>query len=232
MKFTLSHKAFPPKKLKQIKAERIEIINDYFEGNLLRFLRKHHKQSTYQFVYSQIFKKWKEDKQNKKLVRVILKNYTWPKHVCDIVNVMITLNKYYSRELNINTLRLAIVILDLFETDIDKYSQGRRARLFKLDLYKVDNSDKQRKLALKEQKARGFVHINEFEDWDPAYAHIFSIANRDYVYPLNFPFSDFNKDLKDLPYAYVAQALVGVNGFTRLEEPKNKVVLYKRIKNS
>ena len=230
MKFTLSHKAFPPKRMKQIKAERIKIIEDYLEGNLLRFLRKHYKNSVYQYVYSETFSKWKKE-GHKQVVRIILKNYVWPKHVCNIVNVMTTLNKYYGLPININTVKVAIVILDLFEMDIDKYGQQRRGRLFKMDMYQVDNSEKARKKALKEQKARGFVHINEFEDWDPYYAHIFSLVDMDYVYPMNFPFSHFNEEYKDLPYAYVAHTLVGVNGFTRLKEPQNKVVLYKRIKN-
>lgn len=229
--YTLNHKAFPPKKPQQIKGERVKIIEDCLEGNLLRFLRRHYKQHNYQFVYSKFFKKLR-NKGKTDIIDYLHKHYEWPGHIIEVVNVMRTLNFYYEKPLSLNTLKMAIVIVDLFEMDIFKYNRKRWQKHCNLDLPFKGYSEQYKKWAFKEQKARGFIHVNKFEDWDGYFAHAISNIDTDYIYPVNFPFSSYEIERnRNIPSAYIGHVLVGVQGFTRLEEPRKTRILYKRIKN-
>ena len=215
MNYTMKCRQFPPKTPKQIKKERRQFINEFLDGNLRRFLRKNYKNYRNQLVFSKDLKKW--DKQGKSnLVKLLKKHYEWPKHICEVVNVVKTLTTYYGMELNKITIDRAVALIDLFEDDMydyhrvkykDKYSKGLPLNI------KITPEE-----ALREQKARGFIHINYFEDYDREFSHVYSTVNDDYVYPINFPHK-FRHHNDKIPSDYIGQSIVGVEGFTRIDIP-------------
>ena len=132
------------------------------DGNLRRFLRKNYKNYRNQLVFSKDLKKW--DKQGKSnLVKLLKKHYEWPKHICEVVNVVKTLTTYYGMELNKITIDRAVALIDLFEDDMydyhrvkykDKYSKGLPINI------KITPEE-----ALREQKARVGKTAEEFEKY-------------------------------------------------------------------
>ena len=216
MEYKLKSNQFPPKTLKQIKKERKQMIEEYLDGNFGRFLRRNNEKYKYQLVYSKDLKNWRKDKRVN-IVNYLTENYTWPSHICLVVNTMKTLVKYYDRSMGLGTMHLAIAIIDLFEEDMYDYSFRKQSKLFGLDIpYKQLCSSEQ---ALKEQKARGFIHINKFDDYDSGFSHVYSNVDKDYVYPLNLPhvYSQYNSKI---PSDYVALPLIGVSGYTIIVTPK------------
>lgn len=224
MNYTPKLNQFPPKTEKQIKRERKEFIREYLEGNLFRFLRRHHTHNQYELVFSKVFKRWRKEGNNK-LVEYIIKNYEWPEHVCEIVNVMRTLVKYYGYKYDRKCLNVGAALLDMFQFDIDEYwkehyyKRCQEGRFYTLDQYTE-------KEAFAEQKARGYIHVNEFQDYHKGSGHVFSNIDRYYVYPTNF-YTDYllTSDVKSGSQinVYVGLSLVGVGGWTRAELPKHLV---------
>ena len=216
MKYTLKLKQFPPKTPKQVKQERRQIITEYLDGNLQRFLRRNYEFYRYQLVFSKDLKKWSKD-DRVKIVEYLKKEYIWPTHICEVVNTMKTLVKYYNRSFSLGTMHLAIAIIDLLDNDIWVYGRKRWNKRFKQGLSFVNFCTAEE--AFKEQKARGFIHVNKFEDYEKTCSHVYSNVNVDYIYPINFPhmYSQYNSDI---PSDYIALSIIGVQGFTRIEVPK------------
>lgn len=133
MKYTLKIKQFPPKTPKQIKSERKQIIEEYLDGNLRRFLRRNYEKYMYQLVFSKDLKKWSKD-DRAPIVEYLKKEYQWPKHICEVVNTMKTLVKYYDRKYTIGTMHLAIAIIDLLDDDIWTYGRNRNNKHFSIGL--------------------------------------------------------------------------------------------------
>jgi len=75
------------------------------------------------------------------------------------------------------------------------------------------------KAALKEQKARGFIHVNDFDDYDKIASHVWSSVDEDYLWPANCAHGIIGRDKghKDI---YIMQHCVGVGGWTRCQIPK------------
>lgn len=220
MNYTPKLDQFPPKSPKQLRKERNQIVEEYLEGNIKRFFRRHYKQYNNELVYSKILKHWKKDKRVR-ILNKILKHTEWPKNVCEIVNLMVTLVKHYDCTYNNRCLNLAVAILDLWEDDMYQYHSKRYKEKVQKGLWRNKYTKEE---AFKEQKARGFIHINYFEDYDKTYSHIYSNVDEDYVFPLNFPhvFGDFETGI---PSDIVGHSLVGVSGWTKLQYPtlyKNK----------
>lgn len=215
MVYTMKADQFPPKTTKQVKKERVEVVTKLFDGNLLRFLRRNYKHQRYQLTYSVVLKAW-EKQGYTQLVEGLKQSYKYPAHLNEIVAVMRTLVKYYDKPLDSKTRKIAEAVVDLFEEDIYWHTRKRLGRYIgstgKINL--VDS-----KKALKEQKARGFVHINEFEDYKRKYSHIYSLVDPDYIYPVNFVHG-WTPEHKPLIDIYIGITLVGVEGFTRTVIPK------------
>lgn len=218
MKYILKNKQFPPKMPKQVKQERKQIISEYLDGNLQRFLRRNYEFYRYQLVYSKDLKRWSKD-DRLPIVEYLRKEYKWPKHLCEVVNTMKTLVKYYDRKYTIGTMHLAIAIIDLLDDDIWAYGNKRWNKRFQQGISHVPLCTPEE--AFKEQKARGFIHVNLFEDYNKDYSQVFSNVNRDYVYPMNFPhkYSDYKSGI---PTDYIAHSIIGVEGWTRIQIPKIK----------
>src|SRR6185437_1219559 len=121
-----------PETLKEVLKKRKKIIKDIFKGNLTRFMRKHYKQHINPFVYYKYIRPWKKTKEHRRIAISLLKGIGTPRNVCAIVNIMITLVKYYDFSLNENTALLAKKIWDYFDHDISIYvSDKKRKSQFK-----------------------------------------------------------------------------------------------------
>jgi hypothetical protein len=233
-KYQITATSFPPKSNKRIKVERVHIVKDYLDGNLKRFLRKHYRYSKNQLVYSVDFKEWAKDNR-KNLVKYLKKYHPWPLHTITIVNILKTLVNEFDLPWDKNTLKLSIIIDDLFWQDIDEYRQARYNREIQIKGFKLPDKRK----SWKEQKARGFIHINDFEDYDNKFAHVYSNIKSDYVYPVNFrtqwmnsgTFSDLYKDNLDLPTEYTGHYLVAMP-WTRINIPPIPKKLPKKKKKT
>lgn len=193
------------------------VIDKHLDGNLQRFLRKHYKQSRYERVCSKTIVNWLKDKEAKKAVGWIIDNTRYPKHLVDVVNIARTLEMYYGKEINKKTIKIAYNIWDLLEIPyiypycIKRYSRGIAKNGFR------DRQLLPKGLAFREQKARGFIHVNDFEEYDRKGAHIFSNVNRNYIWPENFKSSVANKQFNT--NIYIAHTLIGVQGWTSIVTP-------------
>lgn len=221
--YIISHTKTIPKTKKEIKGERVKVINKYMDGNLLRFLRKHYKDYQYELIYSVYIKRWK--KKEPKLYNLlyqVLKDrngLVWPKHVKNVVNIMRTFNTHYGMKMNIHTCKVALMVDDLFDIDIYKYHSEHKQRLLVKDVYTLKNLTREE--ALKEQKAQGFINSIDFEDYDPKFAHLVSNIDNKLVYPYNFSHDILYKTgTKNIIYQ-IGMELAGVPGFTRIRIPQN-----------
>lgn len=196
---------------------REEIIDKVFDGRLKKFLRYHKKDYWYQPVYYRIFRSWKKQLGPRRAMKYLLKNLDRPKHVVQVVNIMRTLNREYNYEINTATARLAIQIWDIFSDDeiYDYMMEYYRKEVAKGNLYTLFLTITSA-LAFKEQKARGFIHVNDFEDFDPHVGHVWSNVDRNFIYPENFYSGIFGRELYDTEL-HIGQNVVGVMGFTRIE---------------
>lgn len=218
----MSHTKTISKTKRELKNERVQVINKYLDGNLLRFLRRHYKQYHYKMVFSKYIKPWR--KNNPDLVRLIetcLKDrngLVWPKHVSDVVNIMRTLEKHYGYEINLKSCKIALMIDDLFEVDICEYHREHVQKSLLNDAFQLRNITRDQ--ALKEQKAMGFVKAINFEDHDWRFAHLQSNIDNRYIYPYNFVHDlIYNVGSKNIIYQ-IGMSLAGVPGFTRINIPK------------
>ena len=161
-------------------------------------------------------------KENKKLYKHILSAGLYPKDLEDIMNIVITLTKHFEVELNKRTfndvLEVSYGLVDTIEDymkPITNYRVKHNPRAFKK--YWLTKEQ-----AFKEQKARGFIHINNFEDYDHQAVHLVSNANTDYYYPLNILTSTQQREGAYSRYInpYIVCRLIAVEGWTRILLPK------------
>ena len=206
---------------KEIKIKRKNIINRIFEGNLYRFLRRHRKQSNFQTVYLDYLRKWEKEPIKRDIVKQMKSKLIWPENIVNIVNLMCTLKRHYEFEFDEECARVAWEIQTYFEDDIRKYREAKNLILYqKIGHQQTLTPEK----ALKEQKARGFIKADKFDDFDRKACHVQSTVDLDYIYPMNFYLNTYPKDLdrKRGPYLiYIGQHLAGVRGYTRCRIPKH-----------
>lgn len=209
-----------------IKYNREDFIEDYFDGNLVRFLRKHRKQYNYQLNYYRTFRKWKKKKKTNKARRRIIKFCEGlPGEVNKVTNILLTMNKDYDWDIDENNAIIACEIYITFANDIKEYNfvrNSKRIRPFKLSCT--------RKQAIKEQKARGFVKRKHFPDYNPNFSHVISIADRNYIYPYNILSLPIKKQVlleaqkendKNILFRTIYRGLssIGVEGYTAIVRP-------------
>ena len=200
----------PPKLIKE---RRIFILKEYFNGNIRRLLRKMSKQYNYQLVYSKGLKKLEP-----KLKTYLLSCNPWPINICKIYNIYTTLINKFDFTPNKATMELAKYIWLYFDDDIDEYMHNKYVKSIKIRGFNLNLTSRE---ALREQKARGFVHINLFSDYKKKYAHVYSTIDEDYIYPLNLWHNIREKKHSEI-MSYHGQYLVGVRGFTQVILPKVK----------
>lgn len=196
---------------KLIKERRIYILKEYFDGSIRRLLRKLYKPYMYELVYSKGLKKLPSD-----IREYLIQCNPWPINICKIYNIYKTLvNKLDMLETRF-TMELAKYIWLYFGEDIEEYRTKKYPKTVNNRGFKQNHTAKE---ALREQKARGFIHINKFEDYKKRYAHVYSNVDRDYIYPMNFWHNIKNKKHSEI-MSYHGQYLVGVSGFTSVILPK------------
>lgn len=180
----------------------------------------------YQLTYYKIFKKWRNNPEYKRLPAWFKRQPLYPTEINSIVNMMFVLEQRFGLDLvRDNILQKAIFLSFMLENDLS----DRTLELYKRNGFTVPKGYN-RKKAQKEMLARGFIHINDFEDYKPGYNYVVSnIGNREYYYPLRC-FYNYDHCLDEgLLSAHVLQGLVGVPGYTAVNywidkkyKPKNK----------
>lgn len=206
------------KKLQKNKTNLNSFIDYYMEGNIRRFLRLHKKDYFFQRTYSKTLIKMKES--NPKVYQKVMDKKLYPQDLRRALNVFITLDKHFAIGFTMKAFGEYLEIEEELTEVIGKYMNKVSIIRYKNpSLYKNPLTASQ---ALKEQKARGFIHINDFEDFDPRTAHIISIVNDNYYYPINIAkYSKINKgDNYMVVSPYILSALIAVEGYTRINIPK------------
>lgn len=211
---------------------RDEIISIYFEENLSKFLRKHKKQYFYQLTYIRTFRKWNKSKKKTRAKRAIIRYCKrLPGEVSKVCNIMITMNKHYGWEINKFNAELCCNIHFSLRDEIAThytYLLGNMDRPMSLI-----NQVKERK-AILEQKARGFIHKDDFDGYDEDFAHVVSTADYSLIYPkniLNIPFTlkdrikaqEMAEENLIFESVYKGFQSIGVSGYTKLQQPKKYV---------
>lgn len=207
-----------PKTAEYIDMEKEQVIEDIFEGDLELFLKRWYRHNRTNLIYSKVIPKWEKSKNTRRAVRYLKKNLEWPNHIREVINLLRTLEKYYEAEINKENAQLAIEIWELFsDGEFSEYSHkawtNKVARKGFENIRRISEAQ-----AWKEQKARGFIHENDFEEFDKNAAHVYSLINRNYLYPLNFYHGGYTP-LAMSTHIYIGLPLVGVEGFTRCEIP-------------
>lgn len=206
---------------KEIRKKRKEVTKLYLEGNLQRFLRRHHKQSIFEGIYTDYIQKWEKKPVLRVIVKQMKRQLRWPIEICNVVNIMRTLYMYYDYEYDEQGALAAWEIYKVFEDDIEAYRKAKYHRWITINGYSSYPKLSAKK-AFKEQKARGFIHVDKFDDYDRKCCHIFSNVNPDYIYPMNFYHFTKKWDYAKRGHMeiYIAHRLFGVQGWTRIVIPK------------
>lgn len=194
---------------------RQKLYNDLEDFNLKKFMRKHREYYDYQLVYSKLIPKIKKIKGGSRVIRKLKKAANKNiKHISEIINITFTLNKYFNKPLSVRTIQMAININRIYWDDIYDYMKVQRQKGVILGKVNQLNAKK----ALAEQKARGFIHVNDFEDYNKEAAHIYSNVDRDLIYPENFSHGIFYRYKYPISI-YIGQYIYGVQGYTSTKIP-------------
>jgi len=199
-----------------------DMLHKFLDKDLDTFLLRLSKVYWNEMTFSQILPKW--DKEISGISKKIIKKsaYKYPGHIQAVVNVHRVMMKYYSFHLDIEDYLISERIEDVLFNDIHKYMYALRQERFKKG--KGPKLATTRK-AIKELKARGFIPIEEYDDFDPTLSQIMTKKGLKpkLVYPENFISSDNRRRYWWLmPHVYNIGPLIGVQGFTRISTPKDR----------
>jgi hypothetical protein len=191
-----------------------DFINYYMEGNLRRFLRKHKQQWFFIQTYSRTLRKVKQS--NTRSYRAIMAENMTPNKTRNVLNIFITLDKHFSIGFNIKAFEELLWVYDDLEDILMDY-------MFKLNSKRYANRSKNfkkfwlnSKQAIREQKARGFIDINDFDNYNPKACHLYSTVDPDLIYPYNIENWGGGKGITS-PHIFASQ--YGVEGHTRVNIP-------------
>lgn len=170
-------------------------------------------------TYSRVFKRWRKDNFQRKLVSWFKRQPLYPSEVNRIVNMMSVLYKKYDLGIEDDLLTKAIFLTFYLEDDLSEMykkmvlSKGyREPKCFKGKSIK----------ALRELKARGFIHIEDYSSFDPDYNYVvFNQGEREYYYPVKCA-SMPEHHSEGCPDVHILQSLVGVPGYTAVEYSINR----------
>jgi len=139
-----------------------------------------------------------------------------------MLNIFITLDKHFSIGFNIKAFEDILAVEEELIDMIKTYMDAIYLKRFKTNPKRFKKYWLQPKAALIEQKARGFVHINDFDDFDINSVHLVSSVNRDYYYPLNIhtTTTQLKSNCDKIISPYIVAYLIAVEGWTRIEFPK------------
>lgn len=206
-----------PLTAEEIEAEKEQIIEDVFEGDKDKFFKRYYRHNKTNRIYSKIIPEWQKEELHKEAIEYILELCKYPQHVREVVNILRVLEKYYDAEFSKDNVDIAYETWELFAEDLASYSQKQWS--LEVDKRGWKNVRKLTKAqAWKEQKARGFIPVKKFKDYDKGAAHVYSNIKKDYIYPMNFYHGLYRN--KELPtHIYIGLSLVGVEGYTRCVIP-------------
>lgn len=198
-------------KINKPEATKQELIDQLLDGKLNKFLKHHRSQYRFEMVYSRTFPEWQEEHNSRRAVKWLKRTARWPKHIVEVVNIAITLNKKYGLEITRPNVELCYKLWDHISHeemyDYMKLDWHKRVKAGKLGIVPA-------KKAFKEQKARGYIHVNDWEDFDRICSHSYSNVDRDYIYPENFTHGAKTRGRGDISI-HIGNSLVGVSGHTR-----------------
>ena len=203
-----------------------DFIDKYLEGNMRRFLRKHKDQWFFLRTYSRTLRTIK--RSNKTSYEYIMSHNLTPNDLKDILNIFITLDKHFNISFSQQLFYEFLYIWEDFTDEVDDYMMVVNNKRYETNspLFKKHWLTKQQ--AFIEQKARGFIHINDWEGFDRHAVHIISNINRNYYYPINI-FTSYHErhgkgNLSSYACPYIAASKYGVNGHTGISFPTSKKV--------
>lgn len=207
------------KKLTEDEKGISEIIEFSLDDNLIRFLRKLGKIWPYELTYSKKIPILKKTKEGKRILKYINKKVHYPRQVAEVIKIFAILHQKMDYKFSKDTAKEAYKIWDVLGDIIDKHMNNRyQRRMAALGTKGLQLPTK--KQAWKEQLAQGFIHVNDFEDYNREASHITSNIDDNYIYPENFGAGSYKpKKGKRPTNVYIAQRLIGVQGWTRAEVP-------------
>lgn len=169
----------------------------------------------FQLTYSRVFRKWRKDPNFKKLVAWFKRQDFYPSEVNRIVNMMYVLDQRYGMDLvHDQTLKKAIFLAFMLEDDLS----DRTKHIYLTKGYVPPKTPISKKQAVREFIARGFIDVDEYEDYNPDYNYVVcNIGSRRYYYPKKC-FSSYSQlNGNGLLEVHVLQSLVGITGYTAVK---------------
>jgi hypothetical protein len=201
-----------------------DVIAKFLFRDEERFLKRYYRFRKNELTYSKILRQF--NKEVPGIRKQILKRFKdiLPGEVQRIITVHRVMMKHYNFSLDMEDIMLSHRIEDVMSSSIYDYCKEENSRRFKK--YGLLKPRHKKKEARKELKARGFVKLYEFEDYNPRFSHIVTnqvIDGQILYYPKNFT-AGVIKDMRwwDIPNVYIVHGLIGVSGFTKVSTPQTK----------
>ena len=168
---------------------------------LMKRLRRWYLRET---VYSQVLPTWAKVEITK-----VLEYSKYPQKVTDVVNIVTTLERFFGYT-RMDAIILAKEIHKQHNEEIGVYMK----KWFKLGTRQQRIRILTKRGALKEQRARGFVNVEDTHlDTELPYLHS---TIKDIVWPKQWPY----KRLINMAGIYDKLPLIGVSGYTGISLPK------------
>jgi len=195
---------------------RLENILEDLDVTREAFVRRAWKRCYhFQLTYSRVFRKWKKGNKYKRLSAWFKRQDLYPAEVNRIVNMMYVLDQRFGMDLvNDQTLDKAIFLAFMLEDDLRDLTRKKH-----LKRYVKPNTPINKKQAVREFIARGFIDIDDYEDYNPNYNYVVcNVGSRRYYYPMRCfsSFDQLNGD-SDLLDVHILQSLVGITGYTAVK---------------
>lgn len=217
------------------KKEFIENINretakeKYLGGDIDRFIKRLHRSiANYKedawLIGTKLLPLLRVNRDGRLVYRYIKKNLA-PETAKSVVNYILVLNKYYKLPINLNTLKIAMAIW--YDHSHNEIWESAKARIIggygALPNKRLNYIPKDKKMILEEQKFWGFIHINDFEDWDREACHVYSNIDPNLVVPINFHDNSPHIREKYPISIYIGRNLFDhIGGYTSLRIPEIK----------
>lgn len=210
-----------------------DVIKKYLQGDLERFLKRVYRYSKHELIFSVTLNEYEKEVPGirKQILRIFRKEY--PGNIAQIINVHRVMVKYYDFVIDLEDIALCHRIDHVLFTDIHAYRVKQTN--YRVNKLMLNSHSIKAGAALKELKARGFIHVNDFEDFDRNMAHISTNANipdkgKKLYYPMNFTWDakskanviNKGKNWWDFTDVYLIHGVIGVSGFTRVSTPLSR----------
>ena len=148
------------------------------------------------------------------------------------LNLIKKLEEYYKYPVEVNQVYTIIRLLHKHQISFKGFSR-RKVSIFLFNNHHKDMHQifmdnwwgskpvkiplEAKRVALREQKARGFIDRSDFKEYNPKYHHIVSNIDHNLIYPENFYLGYKIPEYEGMEEIYVSLSRYGVSGFTRAE---------------